>query len=51
MYIQDKKIEKDSIKTKLSANRSKASGYTQKLNIQSEQTNKIGIMSSMNVNK
>ena len=51
MYIQDKKIEKDSIKTKLSTNRSKTSEYTQKLNIQSEQSNKIGIMSGMNVNK
>ena len=51
MYIQDKKIEKDSIKTKLSTNRSKTSEYTQKLNIQSEQSNKIDIMFSMNVNK
>ena len=51
MYIQDKKIEKDSNKTKLSTNRSKTSEYTQKLNIQSEQSNKISIMSSMNVNK
>ena len=27
MYIQDKKFEKDSIKTKLSTNRSKTSEY------------------------
>ena len=51
MYIQNKKIEKNSIKAKLSTNRSKTSEYTQKLNIQSEQSNKIGIMFSMNVNK
>ena len=51
MYIQNKKIEKNSIKAKLSTNRSKTSEYTQKLNIQSEQSNKIDIMFSMNVNK
>ena len=51
MYIQNKKIEKNSIKAKLSTIRSKTSEYTQKLNIQSEQSNKIDIMFSMNVNK
>ena len=51
MCIQNKKIEKSSIKAKLSTNRSKTSEYTQKLNIQSEQSNKIDIMFSMNVNK
>ena len=50
MYIQDKKNEKDSIKTKLSINGSKTSEYTEKLNIQSKQSSKIGIMSSINVN-